>query len=142
MNVPIAGSTIEIDETAIEQSIEEIRTQVSEYERGERRAFDLDVGFPDGLTGDVMREMTEIPYGETRSYGELAASLDTAPVAVGGACGRNPVPIVVPCHRVVGSNGELRGYSGADGIETKRRLLAFEAEQNGDGSTQTQLPIE
>lgn len=141
MNVPIVGSTIEIDETVIEQSISEIRTQIDEYERTERRAFDLDVSFPDGLTGDVMREMTEIPYGETRSYGELAVSLDTAPVAVGGACGRNPVPIVVPCHRVVGSDGELRGYSGADGTETKRRILEFEAGLSGDGSTQSQLPI-
>ena len=80
--------------------------------------------------------MAAIPYGETRTYGEIAAELDSAPIAVGGACGRNPVPVVVPCHRVVGSDGGLRGYSAADGIATKRRLLELEgaiAERPGAG---------
>ncbi len=142
MKLSVHGSTIEIDGTFIEQPPEEIRSQVAAYERGDRRVFDLDVSFPDGLTGEVMSAMVEIPYGETRSYGDLAATLDTAPVAVGGACGRNPVPIVVPCHRVVGSDGGLRGYSGGDGVETKRRLLAFEAGGLGGGSKQTRLPTE
>jgi methylated-DNA-[protein]-cysteine S-methyltransferase len=142
MNVSILNSKIEIDESVIADPPEEIRSQVREYEGGERYAFDLDVDFPDGVTGEVMAAMAAIPYGETRSYGAIAAELDTAPVAVGQACGRNPVPLVVPCHRVVGANGELRGYSAADGITTKRRLLELEARERKTDSGQTRLPTE
>lgn len=127
MKLSILGSRIEIDESVITESSEEIRRQVREYEREERQIFDLDVDFPDGITGDVMAAMTEIPYGETRTYGDLASDLGTSPIAVGQACGRNPVPLIVPCHRVVGSDGGLRGYSAADGVATKRRLLDLEA---------------
>lgn len=127
MDVDVLGTTIEIDASVIAASPAEIRAQVRAYERGDRRAFELDVELPDGLTGEVMAAMTEIPYGETRTYGELATSLETAPVAVGQACGRNPVPIVVPCHRVVGSDGGLGGFSAAGGVATKRRLLEFES---------------
>ena len=127
MDVDILGSTIEIDASVIAASPAETRAQIRAYERGDRRTFELDVAFLDGLTGEVMAAMTEIPYGETRTYGELAASLETAPVAVGQACGRNPVPIVVPCHRVVGSDGGLGGFSAAGGVATKRRLLEFES---------------
>lgn len=70
--------------------------------------------------------MRAIPYGEARTYGELAKSLASVARAVGGACGRNPVPIIIPCHRVVGQGGRLGGYSGGDGLATKRALLAFE----------------
>jgi methylated-DNA-[protein]-cysteine S-methyltransferase len=73
-----------------------------------------------------MDEMSAIPYGETRTYGEIATALDSAPVAVGQACGSNPVPIVVPCHRVVGSDGGLHGYSAPGGVALKRRLLEHE----------------
>ncbi|WP_256295958.1 methylated-DNA--[protein]-cysteine S-methyltransferase [Haloarchaeobius salinus] len=134
MHVPIFGTTIEIDESHIAEPPAVVREQVREYARGERETFDLTVTTPEGLTGDVMAAMADIPYGETRTYGELAADLDTAPVAVGQACGRNPVPVLVPCHRVVGSDGGLRGYSGGDGVATKRRLLEFE-----QGTTQTRL---
>ncbi len=130
MNVSIFDSTIGIDESAIEEPSEAIRTQIKEYERGERTTFELTVRYPDGLTGEVMAAMAEIPYGETSTYGAIAADLGTAPIAIGGACGRNPVPIVVPCHRVLGHDGELRGYSAADGLETKRQLLEFEARQS------------
>ena len=139
MHVTVLGSTIELDAGVVADPTAEIRTQVREYDRGERRTFDLDVEVPDGTTGDVMRAMTEIPYGETRTYGALAASLDTSPVAVGQACARNPVPLIVPCHRVVGSDGGLRGYSAADGVATKRRLLDFEARERGTGTVQTRL---
>lgn len=138
MNVALLGSTIEIDESALEASPEAIRAQVGEYAAGERRAFELPVAYPDGLLGDVMAAMAAIPYGKTRSYGEIAADLGTAPVAVGRACGRNPVPPVVPCHRVLGSDGALRGYSAADGVATKRRLLELEAGV-ADGTVQTRL---
>lgn len=137
MNVTVFGTTIELDESAVTESPREIRAQVAAYERGDRRTFDLHVAFPPGMVGEVMAAMTEIPYGETRTYGELAAALETAPVAVGQACGRNPVPIVVPCHRVVGSDGGLGGYSAADGVATKRRLLEFEAGERG--TVQTRL---
>ncbi|RQG92353.1 methylated-DNA--[protein]-cysteine S-methyltransferase [Natrarchaeobius chitinivorans] len=142
MNVEIVGSSIEVDESLVAEPVDEIRSQVADYASGDRRTFDLTVAFPDGTTGDVMRAMCEIPYGETRSYGELAAELETAPVAVGGACGRNPVPVIVPCHRVVGSDGGLRGYSGADGVRTKRRLLDLEASTRGTRPVQSRLSSE
>lgn len=141
MNVDILGTIIEIDETAIAEPPAVVREQVREYERGDRRAFDLTVTGPRGATGEVMSALTEIPYGETRTYGEIGDRLGTAAVAVGQACARNPVPLVVPCHRVVGSDGELRGYSAADGVATKRRLLALERAQ-GSETTQTRLPTQ
>jgi methylated-DNA-[protein]-cysteine S-methyltransferase len=69
--------------------------------------------------------MQQIPYGQTRRYGELAMEVGSAPRAIGGACGRNPIPIVVPCHRVLASSG-LGGYSGGLGLPTKRLLLDLE----------------
>lgn len=139
MNVDILETSVEIDASVIAEPPSEIRKQVREYENGDRRTFDVTVDLPDGITGDVMAAMNEIPYGETRSYGELAAALDTAPVVVGQACGRNPVPLVVPCHRVVGSDGTLRGYSAADGVATKRRLLDLETREGGTEPVQTRL---
>jgi methylated-DNA-[protein]-cysteine S-methyltransferase len=73
----------------------------------------------------VWSAMRAIPYGETRNYGDLAEAVGSAPRAVGGACGRNPIPIVIPCHRVLAKAG-LGGYSGAGGLATKQRLLALE----------------
>lgn len=139
MNVDILDSTVEIDETVITEPAAAIRRQVDEYERGDRRTFDLTVTTPTGLTGEVMETMTAIPYGETRTYGQIADQLRTEPVAVGQACGRNPVPLVVPCHRVVGSDGDLRGYSAGDGVATKRRLLDLERRVSGSGTRQTTL---
>ena len=126
MNVDILETTIELDESIIVESSATIRSQVREYERGHRRNFDLEIDHPDGVLGEVMAAMCDIPYGETRTYGTLASTLETSPIAVGQACGRNPAPLVVPCHRVVGTDGQLKGYSAADGVETKRRLLALE----------------
>lgn len=137
MDISILQSKIEIDESLVEEPPAEIRTQVREYERGDRRAFDLEIATPDGFLGDVMNAMSEIPSGETRSYSDLAAKLETSPIAVGQACGRNPVPVIVPCHRVVGSDGSLNGYSAADGVETKRRLLELEAPEQD--TVQTRL---
>lgn len=131
MDVEVLEGGIDIDEEYVEEPREEIDRQVREYERGERRDFDLTVDFPASFGGRVMRAMDAIPYGETRTYGDLAADLDTAPIAVGGACGRNPVPLVVPCHRVVASDGSLRGYSAPGGLKLKRRLLEHEREFAG-----------
>lgn len=142
MIVDVLDSTVELDESVLDASPELIRTQVREYARGERRDFDLSVAFPDTLTGEVMAAMTDIPYGETRTYGALAADLGTSAIAIGGACGRNPVPLIVPCHRVVGSDGSLKGYSAADGVATKRRLLDLEAREHTTESVQTRLNVD
>ncbi|MFC5971548.1 methylated-DNA--[protein]-cysteine S-methyltransferase [Halomarina salina] len=110
----------------LDRSASDLREQVRAYEAGERTTFDVGVAYPDDFTGRVMRAMSEIPRGETRTYGDIAADLDTSAIAVGGACGRNPLPLVVPCHRVVAADGSLGGYSASGGLETKRRLLVHE----------------
>ncbi|MBS0518524.1 MAG: methylated-DNA--[protein]-cysteine S-methyltransferase [Proteobacteria bacterium] len=74
----------------------------------------------------VWAMMRDIPYGETATYGGMAMALGSGPRAVGMACGRNPLPIVVPCHRVLGSGGKEGGFSGGRGLPTKRQLLALE----------------
>lgn len=128
MFVSVWGWHVEIDESLVAASPDEIREQVAEYAAGEREAFDLDVEFPDTYTGDVMSAMADVPRGETRTYGEIADVLDTAPIAVGQACGRNPVPLVVPCHRIVAADG-LGGFSGGDEdrLGLKERLLNLES---------------
>lgn len=70
--------------------------------------------------------MRAIPYGETATYGGMAMALGSGPRAIGMACGRNPIPIIVPCHRVLGSGGKAGGFSGGRGLPTKRELLALE----------------
>lgn len=130
MEVRLWDYAVTVDEDYIGASPAEVQRQAAEYERGERTAFALDVRYPDSFTGRVMRAMADIPCGETRTYGELATDLDTAPRAVGGACGRNPVPLVVPCHRVVGVDS-LVGYSAEGGLDLKRRLLVHEGAIEG-----------
>lgn len=105
----------------------EAKRQLLEYLAGRRRTFDLPLA-PEGAATErrVWQLMSEIPFGETRTYGALGKALALAPRAVGQACGRNPLPIFIPCHRVVGSHGALGGYSGGEGAETKRRLLQLE----------------
>ena len=105
----------------------EAARQLAEYFAGERREFALPLapsGTPFRLR--VWAAMQAIPYGQTRSYGDLARALDSAPRAIGGACGANPIPLVIPCHRVVGAGGALGGFSGGAGCDTKRQLLALE----------------
>jgi len=113
-----------------------VRRQVGEYEAGDRRAFDLPVSYPASFIGRVMRTIDRIPYGETRTCGDLADALDTAPVAVGGACGRNRLPLVIPCHRVVGADGSLGGYSAPGGPSCKRRGLDHEREHRQRGTAE------
>ena len=103
------------------------RTQLGEYFGGERRSFDLPTDPPgDGFQQRVWAQLREIPYGETRSYGELAAALGDRNLArrVGQSVGRNPVSIVIPCHRVLGAGGALTGYAG--GLPRKQALLELE----------------
>ncbi|MDZ7702309.1 MAG: methylated-DNA--[protein]-cysteine S-methyltransferase [Halobacteriales archaeon] len=127
MRFELLDGAVDIDLGSLDVGADALREQLREYAAGERRAFEVGVDFPDSFTGRVMEAMAAIPYGETRTYGELAAELDTAPRAVGGGCGRNPVPVVVPCHRVLRSDGGLGGYSAAGGVALKRRLLDHEA---------------
>jgi methylated-DNA-[protein]-cysteine S-methyltransferase len=106
----------------------DVRAQLSEYFAGERRDFDIPLameGTP--FQRHVWGALREIPYGETTTYGELAHRLNmpSASRAVGLANGRNPIAVIVPCHRVIGSNGSLTGYGG--GLERKRLLLELEA---------------
>lgn len=110
---------------------EHVRAQLREYFAGERAAFETPLA---GLDGDgferaVWRALTEIPYGETVSYGEIARRIGqpSAARAVGLANGRNPIAVIVPCHRVIGANGTLTGYGG--GLERKRLLLELERGQ-------------
>lgn len=107
------------------------RQQLNEYFAGERKAFDL----PLRLNGtefqlSVLDALQKIPYGETTSYAAIAERIGRpkAVRAVGAANGRNPVPIIVPCHRVIGSHGELTGFGG--GLDTKEALLRLEAEHS------------
>ena len=106
------------------------REQLVAYFDGGQVHFRLpvDLGEMTGFQQRVLRRACVIPAGELRSYGDVARDLGSprASRAVGQALGRNPVPIVVPCHRVVGSDGRLTGYSGARGIESKRWLLRLE----------------
>ncbi|MEZ5778944.1 MAG: methylated-DNA--[protein]-cysteine S-methyltransferase [Paracoccaceae bacterium] len=99
--------------------------QLGEYFAGARRAFDLPIAFRPGLQGDVMRAMCAIPFGETRTYGDLARDLGAPAQAIGQACGGNPVPVIVPCHRILGAAG-LGGFSAPGGVETKVALLKHE----------------
>jgi methylated-DNA-[protein]-cysteine S-methyltransferase len=104
--------------------------QLREYFAGRRTEFDLPLA-PEGteFQRTVWLRLQEIPYGETISYGELAKRVGNpkASRAVGAANGQNPIPIVIPCHRVIGSNGKLTGFGG--GLPTKQHLLQLEARQ-------------
>jgi methylated-DNA-[protein]-cysteine S-methyltransferase len=141
MRVDLFGSTFDLDETFLACDAPTVERRLREYEAGDRQAFGIDVRIPEGFgfTGRVMEAMRAVPCGETRTYGELARDLDTAAVAVGGACGRNPVPLIVPCHRIVASDGGLGGYSAPGGLAVKRRLLDHEAELAGKRGAQTTL---
>lgn len=111
--------------------LEKAIAQLEAYFAGDLLDFDLPLA-PDGTDFQkaVWREMLAIPYGQTATYGDVAKQLTSAPRAVGVACGRNPIPIIIPCHRIVGAGGKLTGYSGGDGINTKAILLGLEAERD------------
>lgn len=107
--------------------LERARDQLEAYFDGKLEKFDLPLA-PHGTVFQrkVWAAIAAIPFGKARTYGDLARELGTAPRALGGACGRNPIPIIIPCHRVLGTDGSLGGYSGMDGIDTKRALLDLE----------------
>ena len=127
------------DPAAIAQ-LERAIAQIGEYFRGERRAFEAALD----LEGSefqrlVWGELARIPFAETRSYGAVAAAIGrpAAARAVGAATGRNPAPVLVPCHRVVGAGGALTGFAG--GLAAKRALLAHEAAAAG-AAREARLP--
>jgi len=119
------------------RSFRDTTQQLDAYFAGKRRDFDLELA-PEGTPFQqrVWRELCAIPYGETISYGELARRIGRPGAfrAVGAANGRNPISIIVPCHRVIGSNGSLTGFGG--GLDTKRALLDHE-----QGNRQALLPL-
>lgn len=100
--------------------------QMREYDSGTRTKFDLPLRIVGSqLQQDVCAAIQAIPFGETATYGDIAKALGVPAQAVGQACGGNPIPIVIPCHRVMGAKG-LTGFSGAGGVETKLALLMHE----------------
>jgi methylated-DNA-[protein]-cysteine S-methyltransferase len=107
----------------------ELERQIVEFFEGKRKAFDFPLE-PSGtpFQKQVWAELLNIPCGETRSYAQIARAIGhpTATRAVGAANGANPIALVIPCHRVIGSNGKLTGYGG--GLDMKSRLLEFERE--------------
>lgn len=140
IETPIGPLSLQADESAVSAMrfgagsaqdasplLDAAEAQLREYFAGARRTFDLPLA-PHGTAFQqrVWTALRAIPYGETRTYGELAAAIGSpnASRAVGMANHRNPIPIIIPCHRVIGANGTLTGYAG--GLEVKRKLLALE----------------
>jgi methylated-DNA-[protein]-cysteine S-methyltransferase len=107
--------------------LDDVRRELDEYFAGTRTEFDLPLDLRVApFQADVLRELALVPYGRTETYGALAAKVGRprAARAVGTVMNRNPIPIILPCHRIVGANGSLTGYAG--GLDVKRRLLELE----------------
>jgi methylated-DNA-[protein]-cysteine S-methyltransferase len=133
--IHFAGTSPRLPEAA-RRPLREAVDQLGAYFAGERRTFELDLDLRGGLLQrEVWRRLLEIPYGTTTTYGEIAGRIDESlydpglepyrrPRVVGAAIGRNPVPVVVPCHRVIGADGSLTGYFG--GLQRKQLLLELE----------------
>lgn len=123
-SITFGGTAETVPATAL---LREAKRQLDEYFSGSRRAFDLPLA-PQGTAFQrrVWTALAAIPYGETRTYAQIAAAIGSPKAcrAVGMANHCNPLPIVIPCHRVIGSGGQLTGYAG--GLDTKRYLLTLE----------------
>ena len=120
------GGPVEFNPQKVRQAVEQLR----EYAAGKRRAFSLPIDWSvlNDFQHRALKITAAIPYGETRTYKEIAVELGNprAARAVGRAEATNPMPIVLPCHRVVGSDGKLHGYGGGEGLPTKEWLLKLE----------------
>lgn len=107
-----------------------VLAQIDSYLRGERVRFELEIDWSgmSAFQSKALAAVYEIPYGQTRTYGQIAAQIGVpqAPRAVGRANATNPIPLVIPCHRVIGADGQLRGYGSGEGIKTKAWLLSLE----------------
>lgn len=128
-NLRAAGAAkVDPDAENNSRKLAEVQRQVTQYAGGKRRDFDLELA-AEGPEFDkkVWSALVEIPFGTTTSYGAVAKRIGhpTAARAVGAANGANPIPLIVPCHRVIGSDGSLTGYGG--GLPLKRKLLEHEA---------------
>jgi methylated-DNA-[protein]-cysteine S-methyltransferase len=110
------------------RSVDDVRRELDQYFDGRRRSFDLSIDLRGAapFTAQVLEQLARVPYGQTATYGELASRVGhpRAARAVGTVMNRNPVPIVLPCHRIVGASGSLVGYGG--GLERKEQLLRLE----------------
>lgn len=104
-----------------------VSQELERYFKGELKTFSMTL-LPEGTAYQkkVWQELLNIPYGKVCTYKDVANQIASHARAVGGAIGKNPIPIVIPCHRVVGSSGALTGFSGGDGITTKQQLLDLE----------------
>ncbi len=120
------GTPIAADESRTSLAV----VQITEYLNGARRGFDIPINWSgmSAFQGKTLRAVCGIPYGATRTYSQIAAQIGApgAQRAVGRANATNPIPLVIPCHRVVGADGTLRGYGSGDGIPTKAWLLELE----------------
>lgn len=126
-SLKICEDTAEIGEPSA--FTDRIFAQIGEYSDGRRKEFDIPyqtIGTP--FQQKVWRELAKIPYGQTVTYGQIAAAIGhpKAVRAVGGACNKNPLWLIIPCHRVIGANGSLTGYAG--GVAVKEKLLSIEKE--------------
>jgi len=126
------GAIIALDWGWVEEQeptplLKEAKCQLDLYFDGALTKFDLPLA-PHGTAfqNKVWQAMVNISYGKTKGYGDIALALNSGARPVGTACGRNPIPIIIPCHRVVGAGGALGGYSGEGGTVTKTSLLALE----------------
>ena len=133
------GQLISLDWGAVEGGEEtplllEAARQLEAYFDGSLKTFDLPLA-PAGTAFQkkVWQALQQIPFGQVLRYGEMADKLSSGPRAIGGACGKNPLPVLIPCHRVIAADGSLGGYSGQDGIDTKRFLLDLEGVALKDG---------
>ena len=121
------------DSVITEKVLLKAEKQLFEYFSGERKTFDLDFEFSGTeFQKSVWNELLKIPFGKTKTYGEIAKAIGKpkAARAVGSACGKNPLAIIVPCHRVLGMNGKIAGF--AWGTEIKEWLLGHEAKMEGE----------
>lgn len=104
--------------------------QITEFLQGDRKDFDLPIDWTvmSDFQCKALKAVRDIPYGETRTYGQIAAQIGMprAPRAVGRANATNPIPLIIPCHRVIGGDGSLRGYGAGEGVITKQWLLDLE----------------
>lgn len=125
-----------------EERTAEVRRQLGEYFAGDRQSFDLKLA-PRGteFQQEVWKALQDVPFGTTTSYGALADAIGrpAASRAVGAANGANPIPIVVPCHRIIGADGSLTGFGG--GLEAKRLLLELEGHEVEPGPRQLRLDL-
>ena len=117
------------------KKVDEVVEQIKEYLMGKRKRFDLTIDWSvlaSDFQRDALRAVFAIPYGETRTYAEVAAQIGypLAFRAMGRANATNPMPLVIPCHRVIGTDGKLHGYGGKGGLKTKAWLLRMEKENS------------